>query len=91
MDSEDRLFVLYTSGSTGKPSVLCTPQPGTTSGPISLSMDLRHQGGRRLLVHRYVGWITGHSYIVYGPLSNGATSVMYEGAPRPPNRGRSGS
>ena len=88
MASEDRLFVLYTSGSTGKPKGVVH----TTAG-YNLWAHLTFQwvfDSREDDIHwctADVGWITGHSYIVYGPLSNGATTVMYEGAPRPSKPG----
>jgi acetyl-CoA synthetase len=88
MASEDRLFVLYTSGSTGKPKGVVH----TTAG-YNLWAHLTFQwifDIRDTDIHwctADVGWITGHSYIVYGPLSNGATTVMYEGAPRPSKPG----
>ncbi|WP_088894274.1 acetate--CoA ligase [Leptolyngbya ohadii] len=88
MDSEDMLFILYTSGSTGKPKGVVH-----TTGGYNLYahmttkwiFDLRETDVYWCTAD--VGWITGHSYIVYGPLSNGATSLMYEGAPRPSNPG----
>jgi acetyl-CoA synthetase len=89
MDAEDPLFVLYTSGSTAKPKGILHTTGGYLTGAST--------------THRYVfdvkpesdvywccadvGWITGHTYIVYGPLSNGVTSVMYEGAPDYPHKG----
>ncbi|HAN47085.1 MAG TPA: acetate--CoA ligase [Cyanobacteria bacterium UBA8156] len=86
--SEDVLFVLYTSGSTGKPKGVVH----TTAGynlyahmTTQWVFDLRDEDVYWCTAD--VGWITGHSYIVYGPLSNGATVVMYEGAPRPTNPG----
>jgi acetyl-CoA synthetase len=88
MDSEDVLFILYTSGSTGKPKGVVH----TTAGynlyahmTTKWIFDLRDDDVYWCTAD--VGWITGHSYIVYGPLSNGATSLMYEGAPRPSNPG----
>ena len=88
MDSEDRLFILYTSGSTGKPKGVVH----TTAGynlwahlTCQWVFDLREEDVYWCSAD--VGWITGHSYIVYGPLSNGATTVMYEGAPRPARPG----
>lgn len=89
MDAEDPLFILYTSGSTGKPKGVVH----TTAGYLM----------HTTLTHKYVfnihdddvywctadiGWITGHSYIVYGPLANGATSLMFEGVPTYPDAGR---
>jgi len=88
MDSEDMLFVLYTSGSTGKPKGVVH----TTAGYNLYShmttkwiFDLKDTDVYWCTAD--VGWITGHSYIVYGPLSNGATTLMYEGAPRSSNLG----
>ncbi len=88
MASEDRLFVLYTSGSTGKPKGVVH----TTAGynlwahlTFQWIFDIRDDDVYWCTAD--VGWITGHSYIVYGPLSNGATTVMYEGAPRPSKPG----
>jgi acetyl-CoA synthetase len=88
MDSEDMLFILYTSGSTGKPKGVVH-----TTGGYNLYSHMTAQWVFDLKDSDIywctadVGWITGHSYIVYGPLSNGATTVMYEGAPRPSNPG----
>lgn len=91
MDAEDPLFILYTSGSTGKPKGLVH-----TTGGYMVFAALTHQ-----YVFDYhsediywcaadVGWITGHTYIVYGPLANGATTVMFEGVPTYPDSGRIG-
>ena len=89
MDAEDPLFILYTSGSTGKPKGVLH----TTGGYLVYTA----------LTHKYIfdyhdddifwctadiGWVTGHSYIVYGPLANGATSVMFEGVPTYPDADR---
>jgi acetyl-CoA synthetase len=88
MDSEDMLFILYTSGSTGKPKGVVH-----TTGGYNLYTHLTTkwifdlQDTDIYWCTADVGWITGHSYTVYGPLSNGATIVMYEGAPRPSNPG----
>jgi acetyl-CoA synthetase len=89
MDSEDLLFLLYTSGSTGKPKGIIHTTGGYIVGAyLSAQMvfDLREDDVYWCTAD--VGWVTGHSYIVYGPLSNGATVVMYEGAPNTPHQGR---
>ncbi|MCC3421670.1 MAG: acetate--CoA ligase [Microcoleus sp. PH2017_29_MFU_D_A] len=88
MDSEDMLFILYTSGSTGKPKGVVHTTGGYnlyTHMTTKWIFDL--QDTDIYWCTADVGWITGHSYIVYGPLSNGATTVMYEGAPRASNPG----
>lgn len=88
MDSEDTLFILYTSGSTGKPKGVVHTTGGYnlyTHMTTKWIFDLRDNDVYWCTAD--VGWITGHSYIVYGPLSNGATSLMYEGVPRPSNPG----
>ena len=89
MDAEDPLFILYTSGSTGKPKGVMH-----TTGGYLLQAAMSHK-----LVFDYkdkeiywctadVGWVTGHSYIIYGPLANGATTLMFEGIPTYPNASR---
>jgi acetyl-CoA synthetase len=88
MDSEDTLFILYTSGSTGKPKGVVHTTGGYnlyTHMTTKWIFDLKDTDVYWCTAD--VGWITGHSYIVYGPLSNGATSLMYEGVPRPSNPG----
>jgi acetyl-CoA synthetase len=88
MDSEDMLFILYTSGSTGKPKGVVHSTGGYnlyTHMTTKWIFDLQDTDVYWCTAD--IGWITGHSYIVYGPLSNGATTVMYEGAPRASNPG----
>ena len=89
MDAEDPLFILYTSGSTGKPKGVLH----TTGGYLlyaalthELVFDLREDDTYWCTAD--CGWVTGHSYVVYGPLANGATSVMFEGVPQYPDWGR---
>jgi acetyl-CoA synthetase len=89
MDSEDPLFILYTSGSTGKPKGVLHTQAGYllyTSLSHRYTFDLRDDDIYCCAAD--VGWITGHSYIVYGPLANGATSVLFESIPTYPDAGR---
>ena len=89
MDSEDLLFLLYTSGSTGKPKGIMHTTGGYMVGTYFTSrcvFDLREEDVFWCTAD--VGWITGHSYIVYGPMSNGVTQVMYEGAPNAPKEDR---
>ncbi len=88
MDAEDPLFVLYTSGSTAKPKGILHTTGGYLTGASTthrMVFDLKPESDVYWCVAD-VGWITGHSYIVYGPLCNGATSIMYEGAPDYPTK-----
>ena len=88
LDAEDNLFVLYTSGSTGKPKgVVHTTGGYNLYGHMTCKWIFDLQENDVFWCTADVGWITGHSYVIYGPLSNGATTVMYEGAPRPSNPG----
>jgi acetyl-CoA synthetase len=89
MEAEDELFILYTSGTTGKPKGVVHTTGGYLTqvyATTKLVFDLRDDDVYWCTAD--VGWITGHSYIVYGPLANGATILMYEGAPDFPDRGR---
>lgn len=89
MRSEDMLFILYTSGSTGKPKgVVHTCGGYMVYAAYSFTNVFQYQEGDIYWCTADVGWITGHSYIVYGPLLQGATSVMFEGVPTWPNGDR---
>jgi acetyl-CoA synthetase len=89
MDAEDMLFILYTSGSTGKPKgVVHTVGGYMVYTNYSFVNVFQYEPGDVHFCTADIGWITGHSYIVYGPLSAGATSLMFEGIPTWPNAGR---
>jgi len=89
MGSEDPLFILYTSGSTGKPKgVLHTTGGYLVYASLTHKLVFDHHEGDVYCCAADVGWITGHSYIVYGPLANGATTVMFESTPVHPDAGR---
>ena len=89
MDAEDPLFILYTSGSTGKPKgVLHTTGGYLLQTAITHRYVFDYRDGDVYWCTADVGWITGHSYIVYGPLANGATTVMFEGVPPYPDSSR---
>ncbi|HVS93705.1 MAG TPA: acetate--CoA ligase [Mucilaginibacter sp.] len=89
MDSEDMLFILYTSGSTGKPKgVVHTCGGYMVYAGYTFANVFQYQPGEVYFCTADIGWVTGHSYIVYGPLSQGATSLMFEGIPTWPDAGR---
>jgi acetyl-CoA synthetase len=89
MDSEDPLFILYTSGTTGKPKGIVHTTGGYLVGAAATTswvFDLKEED--LFWCTADIGWITGHSYVIYGPMLNGATQVIYEGAPDWPKRNR---
>jgi len=89
MDAEDPLFILYTSGSTGKPKGVLHTTGGYLAfvhSNMKYVFDIRDEDIHWCTAD--IGWVTGHSYIVYGPLANGATSLMFEGVPTYPDAGR---
>jgi acetyl-CoA synthetase len=89
MDSEDMLFILYTSGSTGRPKGMVHTCGGyMVYTNYTFRTAFQYQEGQVFWCTADIGWITGHSYILYGPLSAGATTVMFEGIPSWPDHGR---
>jgi acetyl-CoA synthetase len=89
MGAEDPLFILYTSGSTGKPKgVVHTSGGYLVYAAMTHQMTFDYHEGDVFWCTADVGWVTGHSYIVYGPLANGATTIMFEGVPTFPDAGR---
>ena len=89
MDSEDMLYILYTSGTTGKPKGIVHTTGGYLAGTYATTkwvFDLKDDDVYWCTAD--IGWVTGHSYVVYGPLENGATVLMYEGAPDWPRKDR---
>ncbi|WP_295561072.1 acetate--CoA ligase [uncultured Sphingomonas sp.] len=89
MEAEDPLFILYTSGSTGKPKGVLHTTAGYLLWVAKTFRDVfDHRDGDVFWCTADIGWVTGHSYVVYGPLANGATTVMFDGVPNYPDHGR---
>ena len=89
MEAEDTMFILYTSGSTGKPKgVLHTTGGYLVYASLTHQLVFDYREGETYWCTADVGWVTGHSYIVYGPLANGATTLMFEGVPSYPSSSR---
>jgi acetyl-CoA synthetase len=89
VNAEDPLFILYTSGSTGKPKgVVHTSGGYLVYAAMTHQMTFDYHDGDVFWCTADVGWVTGHSYIIYGPLANGATTIMFEGVPTYPDAGR---
>ena len=89
MDSEEMLFILYTSGSTGKPKgVVHTCGGYMVYSAYTFANTFQHKPEEIFFCTADIGWVTGHSYIIYGPLANGATTLMFEGVPTWPDAGR---
>ncbi len=89
MNAEDPLFILYTSGSTGKPKgVLHTTGGYLVWASMTHEIVFDYKPGEVFWCTADVGWVTGHSYVVYGPLANGATTLMFEGIPTYPDASR---
>ena len=89
MSAEDPLFILYTSGSTGKPKgVLHTTGGYLVWVAMTFSYIFNYRNGDVFWCAADIGWVTGHSYVVYGPLANGATTLMFEGVPNYPDHSR---
>ncbi|MHA6723307.1 acetate--CoA ligase [Sphingomonas sp. RS2018] len=89
MNAEDPLFILYTSGSTGKPKGVLHTTGGYLVWAAKTFADVfDYRSGEIFWCTADIGWVTGHSYVVYGPLANGATTVMFDGVPNYPDHGR---
>ena len=89
MNAEDELFILYTSGSTGKPKGVVHSTAGyMVYAEYSFRNVFQYEGNDVFWCTADIGWITGHSYVIYGPLLAGATTLMFEGVPTFPDAGR---